>query len=191
MSQIQITNMKKKYFIVLLLVTFMLYSCSERYYGRQFYYNWCDTDSEYGTIYGRDYDNERKFDSTYYVSDSLSGVFLGIKGKEDPLDLLFSKLRLPTFKNPCVEVCLQLNNDGTSLFSESFGIYRGNGYGKWCVKDSMMYLICDGRPHLYNKLDSMSNVAGRYFRFRYKEIDIKILDKNRLQLKNGTVLFRQ
>ena len=181
--------MTKKNLIVLLLITFMLYSCSERFYGRLFYYNWCDTDSEYGTIYGRDYDNERKFDSTYYVSDSLSGVFIGIKGKDKMVDLS-TYTTFPDIKNPCVEVRLQLNNDGTSLFSESFGLYRGKGYGKWCMKDSMMYLICDGKRHLENKQDTTSDLLAM-FRFWYKEIDIKILDKNRLQLKNGTVLFRQ
>lgn len=190
--------MKKYQFIVLLLVAVVLFSCSGRYYSSGKYYahlfdvNWHNhyIENDYGTMYGADYENEIKFDSTYYVSDSLSGVFGGIKGTDQKVDLS-TFTYVPDFKNPCVEVRLQLNNDGTGLFSESFYTYfRGNGYGKWCVKDSMIYLLCDGKPHLENKLDSTSYVLAM-FRFRYKMIDAKILDNNRLQLKNGTVLYRQ
>ncbi len=126
---------------------------------------------------GEDYtiDYERANDSTCHVVDSLVGTFWGQKWRAIPVDTGIA-----------IGVRLSLDAGGKSFLIERFDLFRSSCRGEWCVTDSTIHITCNANPEINDTLSYLLSAGG----YIYGDVEVKVLDKNRLQLENGTVLYR-
>ncbi len=144
---------------------------------KQFYYK--DVMPKYGERYT--HDHKQEIDSTCHHNSAFVGNYFGRLG-EDYKDFL------PSYYTNREGICirLELYSDGTSHLREYADLYGSDCYGEWCTRDGMIYITCNQNPEITDTVLYLLSSGG----FIYGNMEVKVLDKKRLQLKDGTVLYR-
>ncbi len=146
---------------------------------KQFYYK--DVMPKYGEGYTHDY--KQDIDSTCHHNSAFVGNYIGRLGED-------YKAFLPSYytnrEGIGIGIILELYSDGTSHLREYFDLYGSNCYGEWCSRDDMIYITCNQNPEITDTAVYLLSSGG----FIYGDIEIKVLNKKRLKLKDGTVLYR-
>ena len=163
--------------IILFLVIIVCSACksTQHYYLPAFLEHNMHAEQEY-TI-----DYERVNEPMCHVVDSMVGHFYGHKRCATLVDRETDpRIFITTF------VRLDLDADGVSFFSESLEFYKAICSGVWCMTDSMIQITCNTNHEIADTLMYLISPGVNI----YGAIDVKVLDRNRLLLKNGTVLYR-
>lgn len=126
-------------------------------------------------------DFERINEPMCHIVDSMVGHFYGHKGRATLIDAETD----PRIYNTMV-VHLDLDADGVSFFSEAAGFYKTICSGVWCMTDSTLQISCNTNKEITDTLAYINSLSY----YIYKDLDAKVLDRNRILLKNGTVLYR-
>ena len=164
--------------IILFLVIIVCSACksTQHYYLPAFLEHNMHVEQEY-TI-----DYERVNEPMCHVVDSMVGHFYGHKGRTIPYDI-------ETYPRAggAVPIYLDLDANGVSFFADVWGLACHICSGVWCMTDSTIHITCNTNREITDTISYLLS-AGSYI---YGDIDVKVLDKNQLLLKDGTVLHRR